>query len=115
MINMRISRIAEILEADILTCNDLAENEIRSACGSDMMSDVLAYVKDQGVLLSGLINPQVIRTALMMDMSCVVFVRGKMPTNEMVELAKSTGIVTLKTPCTMYEACGRLYCAGLGR
>ncbi len=115
MITMKISRIAEILEADVLTCGELADNEIRSACGSDMMSDVLAYVKDQGVLLSGLINPQVIRTALMMDMSCVVFVRGKMPTDEMIELAKSTGIVTLQTPYTMFEACGRLYCAGLGR
>ena len=78
-----------------------------------MMSDVLAYVKDQAVLMTGLINSQVIRTAEMMDMNCIVFVRSKMPTDEMVELAKDSGIVLLATKKRMYEACGILYSNGL--
>ena len=77
------------------------------------MSDVLAYVKDQAVLLTGLVNPQVIRTAVMMDMVCVVFVRSKMPSEEMLELAKDSGIVIMTTDKRLYEACGLLYSNGL--
>ena len=77
------------------------------------MSDVLAYVKDQAVLLTGLVNPQVIRTAVMMDMVCVVFVRSKMPSEEMLELAKDSGIVVMTTDKRLYEACGLLYSSGL--
>jgi hypothetical protein len=80
-----------------------------------MMSDVLAFVKDQGVLLSGLINVQVIRTLLMMDMNCVVFVRGKVPPAGIVDFAAENGVVVLQTALPMFESCGRLYCAGLGR
>ena len=65
---MEVSRVAEILEAQVLTCSDFLDGEVCSACGSDMMSDVLAFVKHQGLLLTGLMNPQVIRTAMMMDM-----------------------------------------------
>ena len=79
-----------------------------------MMSDVLAYVKDQAVLLTGLVNPQVVRTAEMMDMVCIVFVRSKSPTEEMVALARESGMVLLKTRKRMYEACGKLYASGLG-
>ena len=79
-----------------------------------MMSDVLAYVKDQAVLLTGLCNPQVIRTAEMMDMRCVVFVRSKCPTDEMIRLAKESDLVVMKTNKRMYEACGKLYVGGLG-
>ena len=78
------------------------------------MSDVLAYVKDQAVLLTGLVNPQVVRTAEMMDMVCIVFVRSKVPTAEMVALAHENGMVLLKTQKRMYEACGKLYANGLG-
>ena len=78
-----------------------------------MMSDVLAYVKDQAVLITGLVNSQVIRTAEMMDMNCVVFVRSKMPTAEMIALAEESGIVLLATEKRMYEACGILYSNGL--
>lgn len=74
---MKISTIKELLSADVLCCEEKISNEVFSACGSDMMSDVLAYVKDQAVLLTGLVNSQVIRTAEMMDMKCIVFVRTK--------------------------------------
>ena len=110
---MKIREIVELLDAEVLTCPDMLEQDVHSACGSDMMSDVLAYVKDQAVLLTGLVNPQVIRTAEMMDMICVVFVRNKRPTLEMIELANDMGIVLLSTDHRMYEACGKLYSCGL--
>ena len=110
---MKISRIQELLEADFLVGEESAEREIYSACGCDLMSDVLAFVKDQAVLLTGLINPQVIRTAVMMDMVCIVFVRSKKPTEEMLVLARESGIAVLSTDKRLYEACGLLYADGL--
>lgn len=110
---MRISTVKELLEAEVVCGEENLENDVASACGSDMMSDVLAYVKNQAVLLTGLVNSQVIRTAEMMDMVCIVFVRSKQPTPEMIELAKESGIVVLTTPFRMYEACGKLYSSGL--
>ena len=111
---MKISQIQELLDAEVVCGGDQLEKDVHSACGSDMMSDVLAYVKDQAVLLTGLVNPQVVRTAEMMDMICIVFVRSKAPTEEMINLAKEHGMVLLKTRKRMYEACGKLYAAGLG-
>ena len=110
---MKISTIKELLNAEIVCGEDSLENEVYSACGSDMMSDVLAYVKDQAVLLTGLVNTQVVRTAEMMDMVCVVFVRSKAPTPEMIELAREHGMVLMKSKMRMYEACGKLYANGL--
>ena len=110
---MKISTIRDLLEADVICCEEGLGRHVYSACGSDMMSDVLAYVKDQAVLFTGLINSQVIRTAEMMDMNCIVFVRSKMPTDEMIELAKESNIVLMATKKRMYEACGILYSNGL--
>lgn len=110
---MRISKIIELLDAEVLCGADKVENEVYSACGSDMMSDVLAFVKEQAVLLSGLVNLQVVRTAEMMDMKCIVFVRGKRPAEEIVKLADESGIVVLATDERMYVACGKLYENGL--
>ncbi len=111
---MKISVIKELLNAEVVCGEENLEHEVHSACGSDMMSDVLAYVKDQAVLLTGLVNPQVIRTAEMMDMQCVVFVRSKTPSEEMIRLAKESDMVILCTKKRMYEACGKLYLGGLG-
>ena len=110
---MKISTIKDLLEAQVVCCEDKINEHVYSACGSDMMSDVLAYVKDQAVLLTGLVNSQVIRTAEMMDMVCVVFVRSKLPNDEMIELARESGIVVITTNKRMYEACGLLYNNGL--
>ncbi len=110
---MKISTIKDLLEANVICCDDLLGSEVNSACGSDMMSDVLAYVKDQAVLLTGLVNSQVIRTAEMMDMKCIVFVRSKNPTAEMISLAQDNDIVLLATKKRLYEACGILYSNGL--
>lgn len=112
---MKIKEIIDILDAEVVVAaTDMDEVEIHSACGSDMMSDVLAYVKDQGLLLTGLCNPQVVRTAEMMDISCVCFVRGKCPDDMVKELAKSKNMTLLTTKNRMYLACGLLYTAGLG-
>ena len=110
---MKISTIKELLGANTLACEENLGKHVYSACGCDLMSDVLAYVKDQAVLLTGLVNPQVIRTAVMLDMVCIVFVRSKEPTEEMLELAKESGIVLMSTDKTMYTACGILYTNGL--
>ena len=76
---MTVRDIQKILRADLLCEGDHLDAQVHTACGSDMMSDVLAYVKDQSVLLTGLVNAQVVRTAEMMDMLCIVFIRGKRP------------------------------------
>ena len=112
---MKIRQISELLHATACCGEDLFDEEVYTACGSDMMSDVLAFVKDQAVLLTGLVNAQVIRTAMMMDMRCVVFVRGKRPTQEMIQLADENRIVLLCSGERMYEACGKLYEGMLGR
>jgi len=110
---VKIKEIQSLLGAKLLSGEESLENEVYSACCSDMMSDVLAYVKDQGVLLTGLINPQVVRTASMMDMICIVFVRDKEPTEEMIELSRENGIVVMSSSLRAYEACGILYHSGL--
>ncbi len=110
---MKICTIQELLDARVITGGDRLGDHVYSACGSDMMSDVLAYVKDQAVLLTGLVNAQVVRTAEMMDMHCIVFVRSKLPTPEMIQLAEESGIVLLASDKRLYEACGILYSNGL--
>ncbi|MGN1320273.1 MAG: DRTGG domain-containing protein [Acutalibacteraceae bacterium] len=111
---MKISDIQNLLDAKVICCEENIGKHVYSACGCDLMSDVLAYVKDQAVLLTGLVNPQVIRTAVMMDMVCIVFVRSKMPSQDMIDLAKDSGIVIMNTDKRLYEACGLLYTNGLG-
>ncbi|MDR0196668.1 MAG: hypothetical protein LBI36_00400 [Oscillospiraceae bacterium] len=110
---MIIKEISNLLDCTVLCCEEHLGSDVHTACGSDMMSDVLAYVKDQAVLLTGLLNPQVVRTAEMMDIICIVFVRGKIPDQTVIGLAEEKGIVILSTKARMYEACGILYESGL--
>ena len=110
---MKIGTIKDLLGAQVICCEEGLSRHVYSACGSDMMSDVLAYVKNQALLLTGLVNPQVVRTADMMDMKCIVFVRGKRPDSGMLELARERGIVIMASPFPMYVACGELYVHGL--
>ena len=110
---MTVKDIRDILKAEVICCEDHLDTEVHTACGSDMMSDVLAFVKDQSVLLTGLINPQVVRTAEMMDMRCIVFVRGKVPDESVVQLAQDRDTVLMQTPYRMFTACGLLYDNGL--
>ena len=110
---MTLREIKEILNCKVLTGEEHLDREVKSACASDFMSDVLAYVKDQGVLLTGMVNPQVVRTAEMMDMKCIVFVRGKEPDAPIVELARERDIVVMASEERMFIACGLLYTKGL--
>ena len=110
---MTIREVKEILNARLHTPGADLDVQVHAACGSDMMSDVLAYVKDQAVLLTGLNNPQVVRTADMMDMVCIVFVRGKTPDQQLLDLAAQRDIAVLRTPHTMFQACGLLFAQGL--
>ncbi len=110
---MTIKDIKEALGARLICGEELQDREVHAACGSDMMSDVLAFMKDRAVLLTGLCNPQVIRTAEIMDVICIVFVRGKMPDESVIEMAKERGIVLLTSGHRMFSACGILYEKGL--
>lgn len=113
---MQLKEIIGILDAEVLTgeSEDKLALDVHTACGSDMMSDVLAYVKDQGLLLTGLVNPQVVRTAEMVDLVVIAFVRGKKPDEMTIDMAKQKGIILLSTKERMYQACGKLFKAGLG-
>jgi predicted transcriptional regulator len=112
---MKISKVIEVLNAKVLTGKNLIDEEVFSACGSDLMSDVLAFVKTQGLLLTGLNNLQVVRTAEMMDIKVIAFVRGKTPDNDIIELAERKDMIILTTDEPLYSACGNLYLEGLGR
>ena len=110
---MTLGEVKTILDARLLCGEEMLDHEVHTACGSDLMSDVLAYVKDQAVLLTGLVNQQVIRTAEMMDIICIIFIRRKEPSPEMVELAKEKGIAVMTTNHRMFTSCGLLFQAGL--
>ena len=111
---MKMSRVNEILEGEVISGEELMESEVNMACGCDLMSDVLSFIKsDNTLLLTGLTNPQVMYTADAVDIKLICFVRGKRPLQEVVELAQKRGIVLLCTKLPMFESCGRLYKEGL--
>ena len=110
---MVIREVKEILGATVVCGEEWLNKEVHTACGADMMSDVLAFIKDQAVLLTGLCNAQVIRTAEMMDVVCIVFVRNKKPDENMIALAVEREIPLLCTGYRMFSACGMLYEKGL--
>ena len=110
---MTIAEIAGLLDATWLCCEEEGNRVVHRAFASDMMSDVLAYVQEDTLLLTGLVNSQSIRTAEMLDLPCVVFVRGKNPHREAIERARELGMAALSTQYTLFESCGRLYSAGL--
>jgi predicted transcriptional regulator len=110
---MKLSEIKEILDAEVLVGQEFLDKEVTSAFGSDLMSDVLAFVNESTVLLTGLTNPQVIRTAEMVDLFAIVFVRGKRPSEDILEMARKNNITILMTEDILYTACGKLYSRGL--
>ena len=110
---MTIGDVKEILEARIMVGGERMGEQVETACGSDLMSDVLAFVKDKTVLITGLINPHVVRTSEMLDITCIVFSRGKLPSVEILEEADECGITVMCTEMTTYTACGELYVHGL--
>ena len=110
---MTVSDAVKLLDGQFYCCQEKASLEVASACGADLMSDVMAFVKEQVLLLTGLVNPQVIRTAELLDIHAVIFVRGKAPNREMIDMAEEAGIILAGTKQTLYISCGKLYEAGL--
>lgn len=110
---MKLKDIKRILGAEVIAGAEFMHEDIKMACGSDLMSDVLAFAKHEALLLTGLTNPQVVRTAEMADLRAICFVRGKKPGQETIEIAKSKDIPLLTTPLPMFESCGRLHRKGL--
>lgn len=110
---MKLGKILEVLEGTLLTDGADLDMEIPCAAGADLMSDVLTFGKPGAVLLTGLTNPQVVRTAEMAEMSAIVFVRGKMPPPETVALAREKRVPLIAAPYTLFEMCGRLYQHGM--
>ena len=108
-----IRDLLTILDAKVLCGEEQLDEEVRTACGSDLMSDVLAFVKDKSILITGLTNVHVMRTAEMLDMRCIIFVRGKTPAEEVLTLAREKGIAVISTQRGMFTASGLLYGAGL--
>ena len=110
---MTVAEAVKILEGQFFWGENISDMEVASACGADLMSDVMAFVKDRVVLLTGLVNPQVIRTAELLDIHCIIFVRGKSPSRDMIEMAEQAEIILAGTKLTMFLACGKLYESGL--
>ncbi len=110
---MRLKQVSEILEAEVLAGEENLDLEIKMVCGVDLLSDVLAFTKSESLLLTGLTHSQVIRTAEIVEIKAVCFIRGKRPPDETIELAKKSNIPLLCTSLLMYESCGRLYSYGL--
>ena len=110
---MTVKEIAQILDARWLCGQEEGDRVVHYAFASDMMSDVLAYVQEDTVLLTGLVNSQSVRTAEMLDLPCVVFVRGKNPHQDAILRARELGMAALSTQYTMFESCGKLYTAGM--
>lgn len=112
-INVTLNDVVKILNADILVGKDQLEMEIKTAFGADLMSDVLAFAKSGSLLLTGLTNPQVIRTADILDIAAIIMVRGKKPAPETIRLAEELGIPILSTKFILFETAGRLYEKGI--
>lgn len=110
---MKVKDMITLLGAELLCGEDKLDQEVRSACGSDLMSDVLASVGEKTCLLTGLANLHVVRTAEMLDLSLIVFVRGKIPNDEILLMAQERGIAVMRCGQTLFNACGILYSNGL--
>jgi predicted transcriptional regulator len=110
---MKLKELIKIINGKLYVENVSLEADIRGGCGADLMSDVLASIQPDAVLLTGLCNPQVVRTAQMADVRAIVLVRGKRPPAETIDLAAVEGIPLISTPYGMFEVCGRLFRAGL--
>ncbi|MBN2897157.1 MAG: hypothetical protein JXO44_00170 [Clostridia bacterium] len=110
---MIVKEIVELLDGEVLIGESYLDLRVKAAFGSDLMSDVLAFAETEAVLLTGLINNQVIRTAEMLDLRAIVFVRGKIPGKEVISLAEENRIVLISTDKTLYTTAGILYAHGL--
>ena len=110
---MKLEAVRRILNCRVIAGEDKLGEEVGVGCGADLMSDVLAFIKPDALLLTGLTNVQSVRTAHVAEVKAIVYVRGKCPDQDVVALAQEEGIVLLATNLPLYESCGRLYARGL--
>jgi predicted transcriptional regulator len=110
---MTVAEAVNILEGQFFSGEEKGGLEVSAACGADLMSDVMAFVKDKVLLLTGLVNPQIIRTAELLDIHAIIFVRGKTPSRDMIEMAEEADIILGGSKLPMFLSCGKLYEAGL--
>jgi predicted transcriptional regulator len=112
-LSMKLGDVLSIIEGKMISKDVDLDMEIQMGCGADLMSDVLSFTHEGTLLMTGLTNPQVVRTAEVAGINAIVFVRGKMPPEETIALAEERGIPLMASKYTMFETCGRLYKAGL--
>lgn len=110
---MTLKEVKEILDAEVFVGHDQLEMEVRIAFGADLMSDVLAFAKSGSLLLTGLTNPQIVRTSDVLDIAAIIIVRGKRPLPETIQLAEELQIPILSTKYILFETAGRLYTKGI--
>ena len=110
---MDVNELIRLIDGKLISQSADLSLEVKGGCGADLMSDVLASIQPEAVLLTGLCNPQVVRTAQMADVAAIVLVRGKTPPKETIELATQEKIPLISSRYGMFELCGRLYQAGL--
>jgi predicted transcriptional regulator len=110
---MKLREALEAIDGKLISENTDLDVTVQMGCGADLMSDVLSFTHEGTLLMSGLTNPQVVRTAEMSGITAIVFVRGKVPPPETIRLAEEKGIPLLASKYTMFETCGRLFQAGL--
>lgn len=116
MTRRRLMKLREILttvEGELISKTADLNLDVPCACAADLMSDVLAFAESRSILVTGLCNPQVVRTAEMADMSGIIFVRGKVPPPETIALAEEKGVPLIASCHPMFEICGLLYAAGM--
>lgn len=110
---MKLKEIKNILSCDSNTNESLLEKEIEYCYAADMMSDVLKSCKIGSLLITGLVNQQVLQVSEIMDLKGIIFVSGKAPLKEMIAQAESKSMPLLTTDKHMFEVCGILYSSGL--
>jgi len=110
---MTLYEIMDILDAKVLVGRKYLGTEIYTAFSADLLSDVLAFAKAKSILLTGLTNPQIVRTASILDIAAIILVRGKIPQTETLRLAEQLDIPILTTRYILFEASGRLYTNGI--
>ncbi|MGD8522855.1 MAG: DRTGG domain-containing protein [Desulfobacterales bacterium] len=110
---MKLSEIVDALDASVLVGKNHLEKEIGRCGASDLMSDILAGLSEGCILLTGLTTVQVIRTAMVAGVGAVVFVRGKKPPQEVIDLAEAQDLPLISSPYSMFVSCGRLHACNL--
>jgi predicted transcriptional regulator len=110
---MKLKEVLGVIDGRVITTSPIVDIEVAMGCGADLMSDVLAFTHDGTLLLTGLTNPQVVRTAEMAGIVAIVFVRGKIPPPETIALAEERGVPLIASKYTLFETSGRLFEAGL--